>query len=1029
MSNVVPISDEFDERAGRWFNYNARSTPSLYGLLGQKHVDIRSFVQTAQLTERRMLDLDQVAISTLNTFRMKDLSGSYAYHNGESWTSGVVGKQADRRNWNGMVLNCPPGTTVTDSVFANPYGDKVAIDIETDFDDNDFLSVAMPAFPLASVNQATSSITLTSNPDGNFTTGPSKTIPFSATTIPLVDGNSEFRVPFSAIDTVDRQSITGIRFTIVATAQCDWRALAVRALGASWQYTQYDFDTRLEILKSTVAPDGSSTRAYDFPFPAMYRAGEPAGTGDPRPINISTAVVFYTGSGSGTNRFSFFFREADGDFTQQVDLNGKAQSELNNKPQPNLTMELSYGLRTQTELDHYQQAQLADDTQFEIERTIDPTILSFLQVNVAWTGSSTSIDLVDSEGVGHSFYDLPTMIANRPYIFIADVQDSSVRGRIYPLDYAGNILVKSQIADTGVVNDPFHFPRRAGRFGWQAQFVDGDAYIESVRTRAQTYAELTTQPLESLTAVEGAEVQAIGTEPFHYFEDLFIADLVQPNITLARDTDRQTSGESWRIDNPGTVSLQGVQTNLMDFNDFGETEITFDIYYPESNVELEAFLTDDKGRIIPLPTPTILPNRWQSVRLTANSITAQTGRYRLLVVQPSTGQASSWWIDNIKVQERILSFYGRSKLEDPWHDADIDWVPFKSTVNSKTSGVQFNERGKHLQVLAKAHSMAARINSIHVVPRYAHLGRFVWEEDELYQPQRPVAEFTMTTGSPSAPIARNFVPNPSAEVNTVGWATAESSGVTGASLARSLTWTWAGNASFRVSGTNANDTTVRRIAAIGTPTGTSGIPVLVGTTYTTSATVNIIDSGSLGARAVMLWYKSDGSASTITPSSDGGYMGAGAAGIYSISISALPPTDAAYVAVRLEVNSGVALDFVDAHFDAIIVSEEPEPITYFDGDSDYADWTGVAHNSESVLYDQQQYVERIRTVSFNGSASYDVDGEIIHHEWNFGNGASAFGPVTTYTYPNFGTYNPTLTVTDSHGLQSRKTLELELTNV
>lgn len=55
-------------------------------------------------------------------------------------------------------------------------------------------------------------------------------------------------------------------------------------------------------------------------------------------------------------------------------------------------------------------------------------------------------------------------------------------------------------------------------------------------------------------------------------------------------------------------------------------------------------------------------------------------------------------------------------------------------------------------------------------------------------------------------------------------------------------------------------------------------------------------------------------------------------------------------------------------------------------------------------------------VSFDGSASADVDGTIASYAWNFGNGQNATGvipPTATYSFP--GTYVATLTVTDNKG--------------
>ena len=56
------------------------------------------------------------------------------------------------------------------------------------------------------------------------------------------------------------------------------------------------------------------------------------------------------------------------------------------------------------------------------------------------------------------------------------------------------------------------------------------------------------------------------------------------------------------------------------------------------------------------------------------------------------------------------------------------------------------------------------------------------------------------------------------------------------------------------------------------------------------------------------------------------------------------------------------------------------------------------------------------TVTFDASASTPNGGTIVRYDWNFGDGASATGSITTHVYTTFGTYTVTLTVTDSEGL-------------
>lgn len=58
------------------------------------------------------------------------------------------------------------------------------------------------------------------------------------------------------------------------------------------------------------------------------------------------------------------------------------------------------------------------------------------------------------------------------------------------------------------------------------------------------------------------------------------------------------------------------------------------------------------------------------------------------------------------------------------------------------------------------------------------------------------------------------------------------------------------------------------------------------------------------------------------------------------------------------------------------------------------------------------------TISVNGAPSSDVDGRIVAHTWDFGDGATATGSATGHTYAAAGTYTVTLTVTDDDGARS-----------
>ena len=67
---------------------------------------------------------------------------------------------------------------------------------------------------------------------------------------------------------------------------------------------------------------------------------------------------------------------------------------------------------------------------------------------------------------------------------------------------------------------------------------------------------------------------------------------------------------------------------------------------------------------------------------------------------------------------------------------------------------------------------------------------------------------------------------------------------------------------------------------------------------------------------------------------------------------------------------------------------------------------------------QPQNPTDLDEITFNASFSHDIDGYIANYTWNFGDGSIAYGEVVQHRYPDDGTYNVTLTVTDNDGATS-----------
>jgi len=67
------------------------------------------------------------------------------------------------------------------------------------------------------------------------------------------------------------------------------------------------------------------------------------------------------------------------------------------------------------------------------------------------------------------------------------------------------------------------------------------------------------------------------------------------------------------------------------------------------------------------------------------------------------------------------------------------------------------------------------------------------------------------------------------------------------------------------------------------------------------------------------------------------------------------------------------------------------------------------------------------TVSFNASGSSDSDGTIISYTWDFKDGSTGSGQITSHTFSSAGSYSVKLTVTDNEGATGTATKTVTVT--
>ena len=77
--------------------------------------------------------------------------------------------------------------------------------------------------------------------------------------------------------------------------------------------------------------------------------------------------------------------------------------------------------------------------------------------------------------------------------------------------------------------------------------------------------------------------------------------------------------------------------------------------------------------------------------------------------------------------------------------------------------------------------------------------------------------------------------------------------------------------------------------------------------------------------------------------------------------------------------------------------------------------------------DQTSFVEK--SIVFDGSESYDPDGDIVSYEWNFGDGTNATGAIVNNIYDTAGDYTVVLMVTDNGGETNESTITVTIEDV
>jgi hypothetical protein len=634
-----------------------------------------------------------------------------------------------------------------------------SVDIETGFDDNDFISLSFPAYPLATIDEANSTVDFTSHPSGNFAIGPTDSVSFTATEVPLVAGDSELRFKRGLLSTIDKSKVTGVRFTIEASGAATFRCTSIRCLHKNWVYAPVDLDTLSGELVNPVTRNGSATRTYDAslnPFPRVWRSDIPPGDSDPTPINASLVLRFNPGALGGTNIISTFLRERALDYMTMLDLNGTPLAELNGNPMPDYG-EAKYVARTMFDLDAIADSQpgLNVDTgavfgagltmadldglpMFDLERKPDALKAAWIELRLTLEDPTSTLEVFDAESVTPYYSFDFNALRDIDYSMFIDLWENTLQVRIF--ETFGNEIDDLKF-DSTKITDPEIFKRRKGRIGWQASLEDGNTVVHSLEPRGLSFAEYRSHPFESLTPVVGAQLVTSSSADTDLFKG------IDPGPWGGQFEGYPDRGpEAFVIRNTANLPLQGIQSNSIYFDDFANTRISFDLLVTQAALDVGnilVFLWDGVFPIV-LPISPLVGDAFNSIEvdLAPFAPTLLPGNYSLVIVQSLTGLPNDWIVDKLSVLRRNIAWSARNYADNPWFEDDTDWVPANETLNQPSGGVLFHERTNRFQIRGEALRQNSYIDQVRAIPKYAELGRIVWEDEAPVYSDGPTANFS-----------------------------------------------------------------------------------------------------------------------------------------------------------------------------------------------------------------------------------------------------------------------------------------------
>jgi hypothetical protein len=510
------------------------------------------------------------------------------------------------------------------------------------------------------------------------------------------------------------------------------------------------------VISNQFTDTGAATTAGSPPqynnlsttWPTLFRSFSPSFTNDdPKIINGQLVTVFNTGSLSSStlSNVKIYYRTID-EFTTQQDLNNKTQNYLNalknidslvTNSLPRKQSDLSkipgqypsYQLNRGGLADQsgWTQSELNAMTQEDIQTVPYVNAISYISLCIYWyLSASSKLCKITIESELGELYSFGTFAvnANTNYAFITSMYDNAAYAELRQIN---NDKSLTPVYKTPyVINEQFH--RRRGRIGWSALLQDADAYIDDIRSQGLIYAEYKTDQLPSITPLRAAQLIADYSPDANVYSSIS-SDPWSTDAILTLDSGKSKSKLARKVQTKASGNYdQGISTNEFQIEDPDDVNIQFDAWFPNNGSNLNAYLYNANEKTsVAIYVPPFVYDQWTTVQLKLND-NFLSGKYQLVIVQNNISFDSTWWIDNIQINKRLMRWDARSSASGPWEfDAD-DWIDFRNTVNLSSGGVMLPRKGSALQLRGQAVSHYAYIQSVKALPVYATLGSMVWSD-------------------------------------------------------------------------------------------------------------------------------------------------------------------------------------------------------------------------------------------------------------------------------------------------------------